>query len=590
MPELNKASLTRLARRISRAKDYCLSPEDDLSPISGDPEFPGQYRQYETRLREIGNVDFGDLILLPVRMLRAEPTVAARIRSRFRYILVDEYQDSNVAQYELLKELTDKDSYLCVVGDDDQSIYRFRGAEVRNILTFHESFPGTSVVRLEENYRSTEPILEVASAVVTHNSGRLGKRLWTQRSGGLQPKLVYLGDQDEEVEYCRRLVAREIAAGNGSSGSSSGSGAGSQGRSTAILYRTNAQSRLFETVFLREGIPYRIVGTLRFWEREEVRDVVAFLKFLANPKDEVSFRRIVNKPARGIGPATSEKLLAPAMEVDGDIVQGLHRAIPRLGTRSRKGAESFVKLVEELQRLIGSGDTLSAVVEAIMRDSGLAQYHAEQDEIAGSGKMQNLEELSNAASLYPDSEQGLQDFLETVELDSSRERDVAENEEEAPVTLITMHNTKGLEFDRVIVTGLEDGLFPRGGDEDPDELEEERRLFYVAITRAREELHLTSVRSRRIHGRTQELMPSRFLEEIPEELLEVEGGRRTAPVEDEPSWARGTAVYHDDYGQGVVVKSWHEGVHEIVLVRFETGQTARFLPEFATLEKISQDV
>ncbi len=580
-PDENRATLNAVNRRISRAKDYGLSPSDDLSEISADPAFAEQYRRYETRLREIGNADFGDLILLPVRILSEHPEVRDRIRSRFRVVLVDEFQDSNIAQYRLLELLADRSTYVCVVGDDDQSIYRFRGAEVRNILTFHETFSGTDVIRLEENYRSTGNILDVASAVVDHNEGRLGKTLWTRKDRGPLAVLAELNDEEEEVHYCREVLSREdIAAGE-----------------TAILYRTNAQSRLFETVFLREGIPYRIVGTLRFYEREEVKDAVAVLKFLANPRDEVSFRRIVNKPARGIGATTLEKLVAASGETRGDLREALRVAAVRLSARAGNAVSSFAAAVDRVEAAFG-GENLVPLLDAAIHETGLADYHAEKDEIAGTQKLQNLEELLNASSLYAGTPEGLVEFLESIELDSAREQESGDSPDR--VTLITMHNTKGLEFDRVIITGLEEGLFPRGEEESPDELEEERRLFYVALTRARQSVHLTSCRYRRIHGRLLTFVPSRFLREIPAEFLEsAAGGPLGARAhgsgsgaggdgadEEGGEFAPGTYVYHDDYGTGMVIKKWKSGVNELVRVRFESGNIAQFIPRYAPLERI----
>ena len=591
-PDVNRATLNALNRRISRAKDYGLSPSDDLSEISGDPEFGEQYRRYETRLREIGNVDFGDLILLPVRILSEHPEVRERIRARFRVLLVDEYQDSNIAQYKLLELLADAGSYVCVVGDDDQSIYRFRGAEVKNILTFHETFPGTDVIRLEENYRSTARILDVASAVVNHNEGRLGKNLWTRQGEGELPVVALLNDEEEEVRYCRDLLT---------------SGAAAPGE-TAILYRTNAQSRLFETTFLREGIPYRIVGTLRFYEREEVKDAVAVLKFLANPRDEVSFRRIANKPARGLGATTLKKVIALSAETRGNLREALQVAAGRLGARAGRAVSAFGEVLDRVEASFG-GESLMQLVEAATRETGLSDYHAEKDEIAGTQKLQNLDELVNASSLYAGTEEGLVEFLESIELDSAREQDSGDTEDQ--VTLITMHNTKGLEFDRVIITGLEEGLFPRGGEESAGELEEERRLFYVALTRARKSVHMTSCRYRRVHGKLMTFVPSRFVREIPADLLETvnaggsEGwsgagaglGADDEWSEGEPAGAdsesadgggfpRGTYVYHDAYGPGVVTKAWKSGQNDLVLVRFESGNMAQFIPRYAPLERI----
>ncbi|MFP4426977.1 MAG: ATP-dependent helicase [Spirochaetaceae bacterium] len=591
-PEHNRNVLNGLAHRISRAKDYALSPRDDLSLISHDPEFARFYARYQQRLREIGNADFGDLILRPVELLRTSEEVRRRMQDRFRYILVDEYQDSNIAQFQLLQLMAGPDSFVCVVGDDDQSIYRFRGAEVRNILTFPESFPDTKVVRLEQNYRSTEPILELASAVVERNEGRLGKKLFTDKEGGSRPKLLFLNDHDEEVAFVLdqvRSAEREGRRGE-----------------IAVLYRTNAQSRLFETALLRAGISYKIIGTVRFYEREEVKDAIAFLKFFANRKDEVSFRRIVNKPSRGIGPASVDKILARADAAGGDLAKGAEFALSDLSAKARGSLKGFLTTLEELSAAL-EGKDLSHFTERVITDSGLKGYHEEQDEVAGSQKLQNLEELVNAASLYQGSMNGLIEFLEAVELDSQREQGEDPN---ARVILITMHNTKGLEFDQVIITGLEDGIFPRDG-EDPEELEEERRLFYVACTRAENELYLTTCRYRRLHGRLLDFLPSRFLSEIPEELIEREDrgygrsswnpagltyGRRgfggnsagaIPPEEEFPELDVGTAVFHDEYGRGYITKKWYNGREVIVLVHFESGMNGQFLPKYTPLDRVA---
>lgn len=569
-PEEHRGTLGRYSRLISRAKDYGLSPDDDLSRFTPDSELPSIYRAYQRRLEEIGNVDFGDLIERPVRLLKSDSAIHERIHQRFRYILVDEYQDSNVAQYELLKTLVDESTYLCVVGDDDQSIYKFRGAEVRNILSFGESFPNTTVVRLEQNYRSTESILKVASAVVQNNEGRLGKTLWTDRSGGMPPVVALLQDQDDEVEYCLNLLRQsERKSGNDCE--------------TAILYRTNAQSRLFESALLREEIPYRIVGSVRFYEREEIKDGLALLKLIANPRDEVAFRRVVNKPARGIGGVSIEKILVHQHETSGDLLAAGRIAVPELSKRAAGSLGGFLALLEDARSSLAGGQ-LSLFVEHVIRESGLWEYHAEQhDEITSRGKIENLEELMNAASLYTATAEGLSEFLEIIELDRAREENDAVD---AQVTLITMHNTKGLEFDRVIVTGLEEGLFPRGGDESPDEIEEERRLFYVAVTRAKEELYLTSCSYRRIHGRTTDFIPSRFLGEIPPDLVEIDGSDLARRENATDLYPVGSHVYHDDYGTGIVGRSWYSGSELVVQVRFETGQIAKFLPKYVSLERV----
>jgi DNA helicase-2/ATP-dependent DNA helicase PcrA len=304
MQGTQKADIKHTAHNISRAKDYFLSPDDpSLALIDGSKKFRAIYAKYEERLAHTGNVDFGDLIKKPVEILRNEPVVAQRMRERFSVIMVDEYQDANVAQFELLKELCGPDTYVCVVGDDDQSIYRFRGAEVKNILQFPDKFPGTDIIRLESNYRSTTPILKAASSVVDHNNGRLGKTLNAERGDGKQPVLAFLPNQDEEVNFCSNLIENTIRGKY----KSEVKGLASQWSDWAILYRTNAQSLGFETEFLRRGIPYRVVGSLKFYEREEIKDALALLSILVNPRDEVAFRRVVNKPARGLGAVSVDR-------------------------------------------------------------------------------------------------------------------------------------------------------------------------------------------------------------------------------------------------------------------------------------------
>ncbi len=572
--------LSSYAFLIGRAKDYGLLPDSDLSIVGSDPKFPEIYKGYESRLREIGNADFGDLILKPVQLLKDNPEIKKRMQDRFHYILVDEYQDSNVAQFELLRQLAGKDTYICAVGDDDQSIYRFRGAEVKNILNFSQNFPPTEIIRLEENYRSTNHILKLAGEVVKNNSGRLGKELWTRRQGGVKPVLAVLDDQEKELEYVKDLVLSP-----------------DEEKETAVLYRTNAQSRSFETAFLHAGIPYRIIGTLRFYEREEIKDAVAFLKFFINRKDEVSFRRIINKPSRGIGPVSVEKIVSQITACDGDLLKAASHAVPKLGRRAGESVDEFRQFIASLEEGL-SGASLKDFVELVIKGSGLAEFHQKQDEISGSQKIQNLEELVNAASLYSGSRDGLSEFLESIEIDSVRQQDTGEGEN--PVILITMHNTKGLEFDRVIITGLEEGLFPRDGTEAREDLEEERRLFYVAITRARDEIHLISCRKRRIYGRLMTLRPTRFLNEISEDCLAPADGagaavqrridQNGAESGSGSPFPAGSAVYHDEYGTGMVVKQWFNGSELMVSVRFENGKTAHFIAEYSGLERISIDV
>ncbi|MDR0456519.1 MAG: ATP-dependent helicase [Treponema sp.] len=610
-----KPEVKHTAYNISRAKDFFLSPDDPaLAAIDGTKKFRKLYAHYEERLAHTGNVDFGDLIKKPVEILRKEPQVARRLRERFSVIMVDEYQDANVAQFELLKELCGPDTYVCVVGDDDQSIYRFRGAEVKNILQFPDRFSGTEIIRLESNYRSTAPILKAASSVVDHNHGRLGKTLRAERGNGKLPVLAFLPNQDEEVNFCASLIKNSV---------NNKDNAAAQYSDWAVLYRTNAQSLGFETEFLRRSIPYRVVGSLKFYEREEIKDALALLSFLVNPRDEIAFRRVVNKPARGLGTATVERIIEANMAQENSLFETAQGMAQELSAKAEKGLKAFIKVIEEGKTLLEqtpaaiaadgdaaaavkkkkqrsngeelvAGEGLSVCVTQMIKNSGIAEYHFEQDEIMGNQRLSNLQELVNKASLYAGTLEGLLEFLEHFELDRSLEDNSKNSGSEDKVTLITFHNTKGLEFHRVIMTGLEQGVFPRE-DKKHEELEEERRLFYVGATRAMDELYVTSCAMRRMYGRTMPFEPSMFLREIDTSCLRVIG---TAPysfrtanqlhawdrhieseIEKTSGWRKGQRLFHDDYGYGAVTEVRDSDDGPVVRVQFETGNELRFLSE-----------
>ena len=563
-PDRTRGELKPYAGWISRAKDYCLKYDDDLDSISVHGDFPDVYRDYQTKLEQIGSADFGDLILKCVDLLKDHQEVRERIQQRFTTVLVDEYQDSNVAQFELLKQLKGERSYLCVVGDDDQSIYRFRGAEVQNIIDFPDYFHGTKVVRLEQNYRSTEHILAIASAVVDHNTGRLGKTLWTDKEGGQKGILKILEDQYQEAEYCASVVMQ-----------------GDIGE-TAILYRTNAQSLHFESHFIKLGVPYRIVGALRFYEREEIKDAVALLNLLINPRDEIAFKRMINKPAKGLGKKSVGTVLDYQNDSGVDLLEAGRMVAGKLSAKSGKALLKFVDSAQQCIQNLGSTD-LPSFIHQVITDFGLIEYHQKQDEVAGTQKILNLEELINAAVDYPGTLEGLILFVEHLELDRAQLAGEEDDRRER-VTLITMHNTKGLEFKRVIITGLEEGLFPSLRDGMDEDIEEERRIFYVSITRAKEELHMTSCRRRRIWGRLMSFQPSRFLYEIPSELLETGD---LIDQEQPQGFSRGVRVFHEEYGPGVVYNVDHQEAEEVVFVRFDTGFAARFIPRFTPLTIIT---
>ena len=599
---LTKKDASHYAHLISLAKDYCLKPDSlELATIDDDPRFPEVYEAYEKRLRATGNVDFGDLIMLPYLILKDNDLIRTSIRSRYKVIMVDEYQDSNVAQYKLLQQLSgyanenDSKAYVCVVGDDDQSIYKFRGAEVQNILNFKDQFPGTKIVRLETNYRSTSEILDCAASVVENNEGRLGKKLVAARGQGKKPALVFLPTQDDETEFCYSLIEQAWEQGVPYS-------------DWAILYRTNAQSLGFETEFLHRKIPYQVVGSLKFYEREEVKDTIAWLSFVLNPRDEISFRRIINKPVRGIGNKTQDNI------IEAGLGRSLVEAIPevKLSKKAREGADSFVALVKKFSTLLpdvpvsSEAQTLaeqaieteekesirlerklSEFVQSVVTESGLEEFHKEQDDVTGSQKVANLEELVNSAVLYPCTKQGLIDFLDHINLDRTLDAADENSGETDRVTLITLHNTKGLEFPRVIITGLESGIFPRDGKTEA-ELEEERRLFYVGITRAKDELYFTNCSIRRLYGKTNPMMPSPFLSELGDDNVRVLGQKPASfgsgsgskdPIESK--YCRGANVYHDDWGYGVIVRTEHSDEGEyVVTVNFDTRGYKKFLPKY----------
>ena len=563
-----------MAAWITAAKNRGLGPGADLSALRRSP-FPMAriYARYQARLAELNGADFGDLILLPLALLTQDSEVRQQVRHRFRVLLVDEFQDANHAQFELLRVLHEPPSYLCVVGDDDQSIYRFRGADVDGFLSFPKRFAGTEVVRLEQNYRSTGAILDLASAVVSYNRRRMGKTLWTEQDQGDLPTVAYLEDAEEEARYCAELIRRRPAA------------------SSAILYRMNFQSRTFETLFQALRIPYRVVGTVRFYEREEVKDSLAYLGLLYNPRDEVAFRRAVSKPRRGIGEKTVTRVVALAAATEDDLLAATKRLAATTCGRTGGALAGFAELMGDLQRICAAA-SVAELMRAVLDRSGLYERVLAQDQAERTARVMNLEELVNATAEYGRGPAGVAAFLQDARLAGVGEEDAAAAGTAEPVTLITIHNTKGLEFDQVLVTGLEEGIFPATEPVaprvavPPEEEEEERRLFYVAVTRARHALHLTSCRRRAAFGFGRERQPSRFLAEIPPECIQVaiaDGDGAAAGLRE------GQGVVHIDYGVGVVMRRWSREGEQLLQVRFRSGRTATFLAAYADLDPIAAD-
>lgn len=599
LPALTKKEAAVVAHKIALAKDYGITPEStDFSAAlqAGleelcDTVFLEQYASYQKELRKIGNVDFGDLILLPYLMIKNDELLRQEMHIRHQFILVDEFQDSNVAQLLLLKELAGVNEnppanvYVCAVGDEDQSIYRFRGAEVGNLLHFEDEFPNANVISLVTNYRSTPEILECANNVIAHNSERHKKELKAATPGGKLPTLVFLPNQDDETQFCADLIQNAHKKGVPYS-------------DWAILYRTNAQSLGFETDFLRRKIPYSVVGSLKFYEREEIKDALSWLSFLANPMDEIAFRRIVNKPVRGVGSATQEKIIAntrPSLEERPSLLTGSEDI--KLSKKAKEGLSAFKKIVSELEQMLAvhehqQEENLSSFIEALIKKSELEDFYKAQDEISGTQKLANLQELVNSALLYPCTQEGLLAFLDSIELDRAIEEQAEDGEEKTDrVTLITLHTTKGLEFSRVIITGLEYGVFPRENKTGRD-LEEERRLFYVGITRARQELYFTSCALRRLYGKTSAMRESPFLSELGKNIRILgqkpalfssaqEDATLSAKSPLAKKWERGRRVYHDDWGYGQIVHADFSDTGELVIkVQFENGGTKMFLPQY----------
>ncbi len=571
-PYLNKR-IKPLQHAIARAKDgglgYCSEPDEaELRESCLDPDFPEAFRRYQLALRSSGNVDFADLLGLPVRVLTEHERVRCEMRRRFCRILVDEYQDSNPLQNHLLQLLVSPGSdagragagpqELCIVGDEDQMIYGFRGAEIRHILEFQQNFAPAQILRLEQNYRSRAPILRLANQVIGHNRERLGKELRPSKAGGSLPQLHYFDSCEDEAVFVAQKILRE------------------PGLSSAILYRTNAQSRTFERVFREWRIPYRLVGNLHFYRREEIKDLVAWLKCLANGRDLVSFARICNKPRRGIGPRSVQKMkqaletletsetsgtegtmASPDEEKAGEgpgIREAMRQVLREeaLSSPSLKALEDFSRVYEVLiQRLnlrapreqteeqteeqaagAATGPLLSEMIQEVLEHSRLLDYYRKRDEEEGSERCLNFESLLQDARHYGRGARALVAFLESIELESAELQQEEGMEEQEQQTLITMHNTKGLEFPRVFITGLELGLFPKYDALDtPLRMEEERRLFYVAITRAEEELYLSAAKQRFLYDRFRyrcNLSP--LVEELDPDLYEdcrVKAGPKT---------------------------------------------------------------
>ncbi len=504
-------TVRELRGKISEAKNKLLAPDEWFAQSAKDfhcQQIHDVYTQYELRLRSANALDFDDLLVRTLELFADHPPVLESYRQRFSHVLVDEYQDTNFAQYSLVKLLTQKSRNLCVVGDDDQSIYGWRGADIRNILDFEKDFPDATVIKLEQNYRSTANILDAANQVIAHNEGRKEKALWTEENAGESIKLFCAGDEREEAAWiCDRMQQLNLT----------GEGYGT----IAVLYRTNAQSRVLEEMLVRAGIPYRIYGGLRFYDRKEVKDVIAYLRCIVNPSDDVSLRRIINQPKRAIGESTIQELTRCATEREVPLYSILMDLPDTLSARPRKCVHEFGEMMNQLV-LEHEDQPLSEFVAHVVECTGLrAQYEKDLSDEAKT-RLENIDEFMGAVTEYAQAadEPTLENYLENVALIS--DLDAAQTGAQA-VTLMTVHSAKGLEFPTVFLAGLEEGIFPSGRSiQDEAKLEEERRLCYVAITRAMRRLYLSYASQRLIYNQLSYNAPSRFISEIPKRLLDDE--------------------------------------------------------------------
>lgn len=616
---------------ISSAKDELIDPIEFETRAAGDYNKRRQaevYKEYQRVLKQNNALDFDDLLFKTVELFKLDKEVLAGYQDRFRYIMVDEYQDTNTAQFELIRLLASKYKNLCVVGDDDQSIYKFRGANIYNILNFEKHFPDATVIKLEQNYRSTQNILDAANSVIANNVGRKDKALWTDNGKGEKIRFEQLESGYEEADYITRDIASKVRKGAYSY------------KDCAILYRTNAQSRLFEERFIVSNIPYKIVGGVNFYSRKEVKDILAYLKTIDNGRDDLAVKRIINVPKRGIGATSINKVTAYAMENEMDFYSALRMAgeIPTIGKAAEK-IRPFVLFIQSMRAKLDNGYTLTQLILDIIETTGYVdELEAERTEEA-QARIENIDELISKISSYEEGEEHptLSGFLEEVALVADID---GLDENSDYVVLMTLHSAKGLEFPNVYLAGMEDGLFPSymsiTSDNASVELEEERRLAYVGITRAKEQLTITAARSRMIRGETQFNRVSRFVKEIPDELLAgkiyepksaeqpvadsaYQRARKafrasptsyssfSAPKEKTPtftpvsnqrdfasgttsgislSYAVGDRVRHMKFGEGEVMAIVEGGRDYEVTVDFDKAGTKKMFASFAKLKKI----
>ncbi|MBA4548409.1 DNA helicase PcrA [Thermoactinomyces intermedius] len=554
-----------LLNQISHAKNQLAGPAEMKQ---GARNFFEQvaadvYEKYQEKLRANQSLDFDDLLMETVRLFQSRPEVKEYYQRKFKYIHVDEYQDTNHAQYVLVQMLAEHHRNICVVGDSDQSIYRFRGADIRNILHFEQDYPDAVQIKLEQNYRSTKNILQAANHLIAHNTERKPKELWTANEEGSKIQLFEASTEQEEAFYIAETISNGIKEGKRYS-------------DYAVLYRTNAQSRVIEEVMMKSNIPYTVVGGIKFYERKEIKDLLAYLRLIVNPHDDLSLSRIINVPRRGVGAASLEKIQNYAAQNGISMFEALlEMEHIGLSKRTLKPLETFVGFVRELHAMI---EYLSAVemTEEVLQRSGYREELKKEKTIEAASRLENIDEFLSVAQEFEkrNEDKTLISFLTDLALISDVDQLDEEEEKNAEsVALMTLHSAKGLEFPHVFLVGLEEGIFPHMRSlDDESEMEEERRLAYVGLTRAEKVLHLTRARTRTIFGQTSSNLPSRFLREIPAELFEEAGQKKETPTPSrgirkvsrpvpnpERNWQVGDKAVHKKWGVGTVVKVQGEG-------------------------------
>ena len=593
-----------LLTQISRAKDKLMNPTQMLAAEPGN--FRNEvgarvYEEYQKLLKSANAVDFDDIIVLTVRLFEENPDVLEKYQNRFSYIMVDEYQDTNHAQYRLVSLLAEKYRNICVVGDDDQSIYKFRGANIENIMNFEKQFPGAMVIRLEQNYRCTKKILDAANEVIEHNTQRKGKTLWTENDEGSPVRVFRAADENGEAMFIANTIMENVAKG-------------AKFSDHAILYRMNAQSNSIEKALLRASVPYRVISGVKFYERKEIKDVMSYLSVLGNPNDAVRLARIINEPKRGIGDAT----VAACREIsDGLGISMLEvmRTADEYAPLSKKSKPlmAFAEMMDSLSELAEQND-LDILFDEVLSRTGYMQM-LESQLLESQPRIENVRELKSNIMAYVDAteEPSLSGFLEEVALYTDLD---SYDEQDDSVVMMTLHSAKGLEYPYVFIAGMEEGIFP--GSQVmyyPDEVEEERRLCYVGITRAKKQLYLTNAATRMLFGKTGRNMPSRFLSEIPGELTEVtdetvnrfrdqavskayaaanarkkttDRGFSGAPGADLPteSFAPGDRVRHKVFGEGMVISVTPMGNDHLLEVAFDSVGSKKIMSNFARLKKL----